>query len=324
MPMYESVFFAAPGDPSVLFIEKAEDIRPKGDEVLLRQVAIGVNDIDVLYRRGGVFSQGKTPIGFEAAGIIEEVGENISGFDIGDRVVYATGPLGAYSSKRCISSRYIIKLPKEVDEVTAASVFFKALSAHYLLFRAFLIREGLTILVHDVVNPLNQILVQWACINKDVRVIGTVANDEHRQMALGIGCSHVMNYNSENWDKELIEHTSGIGVKAVYDSVGKKTFEKSISVLTQLGLLVSYGYSTGSIGKIDFEQVFKRSIFVTSPSLFEYKNNRMELILSASEVFTLLGNDKIKMPTVEKYQLSDVQNAHRSVEAGSTNSIVLV
>ncbi|MDZ5761708.1 Quinone oxidoreductase 1 [Candidatus Cyrtobacter comes] len=323
--MYEAVFFSNSGDSSVLFLEKTEDIKPKEDEVLLRQVAIGVNDIDILYRSGAfILSKGKNPIGFEAAGIIEEVGNNVSGFNIGDKVVYATGPLGAYCSKRCISSRYIIKLPKEIDEITAASVFFKALSAHYLLFRAFLIREGFTILVHDVANPLNQILVQWACINKDVRVIGTVANDEHRQMALSIGCSHVMNYNSENWDKELIDYTSGTGVKAVYDLVGRITFAKSIKVLSRLGLLISYGRGTGSIGKIDFEQIFRKSIFITSPSIFDYKNNRMELILSASEVFALLGHDKVKIPAIEQYQLADVQKAHQSIEAGNSNSIVLV
>ncbi len=323
--MHEAVFFSDHGGPNVLTYGKIKSREPNQDEVLISQTAIGVNDIDVVYRSGAIPLSGATKIiGFEGCGIVESFGSDVTNFRQGDRVIYATAPIGAYCRKRCLNSRYIIKLPNEMDDVVAAATFFKALTAHYLLFRAFLIREGVTILVHNVANPLNQILVRWASLNKDARVIGTIASDQHKQLALSVGCSHVLNYKSENWDKELIDYTSGVGVKAVYDSVGRETFNKSLRVLTKLGIIISYGQSSGKIGAIDFESVLKNSIFLTSPSLFDYKSNRMELILSASEVFALFNQKNVKVPSIQQYKMSEVQKAHTELEAGSDKCIVLV
>jgi len=311
------------GDHSVLKIKEVEDPKVQKNEVLIRHTAIGVNFFDVAFRRG----QYKLPempaiLGSEACGVIEAIGAGVTEFKVGERVAYATGPLGAYCEKRSINKNYVLSVPQNIGDTVVAGSLLKGLMAHTLLFRVFLVRRAKKILVHAAAGGVGQFLCQWSR-SLGVEVIGTVGGEAKFARAQANGCSHIINYKNKNFIEELAKITEGGGVGAVYDGVGKDTMLKSIECLWPMGICISYGESSGPTEKVDPNLLVSNSLYFTRPTLALYKANRIELALGAAELFNLLGKGILK-PQITTYPFQNVAKAHEALESRtSTGSLVL-
>jgi NADPH:quinone reductase len=311
------------GDPSVLKIKEVEEPKPQKDEILIRHTAIGVNFFDVSFRRGQYkLLEMPAILGSEACGVIEALGAGVTEFKVGERVAYATGPLGAYCEKRAVHKRYVLAVPQNIGDTIVAGSLFKGLMAHTLLFRVFLAKRAKKILVHSATGGVGQFLCQWAR-SLNIEVIGTVGSDAKINRAQANGCNHVINYKSKNFVEELAKITEGGGVGAVYDGVGKDTLIKSMECLWPTGICISYGETSGSTGPFDANLLVANSLFFTRPSLALYKSNRIELALGAAEVFNLLGKGVLR-PHIATYPFQDVAKAHAALESReSSGSLVL-
>ncbi len=319
----QAIMIAKTGDSSVLEIKNIEDPKPKSEEVLIRQTAIGVNFFDICFRRGQYkLSQMPAILGLEACGIIEAVGPDVVDFKVGDRVAYATGGIGAYAQKRVINQHHLVVPPKELSDIVVAGSLLKAMMAHTLIFRACNTRKAKRILVHSATGGVGQFLCSWAS-NIGIEVIGTVGNDSKISVATALGCKHVINYNKQDFLKEVARITNNEGVGVVYDGVGKDTMDKSIDCLWPMGICVSYGESSGSYNNFDLNSLVANSLYVTRPTLALYKANKIELALSANEVFTKITSGVLK-PHITSFKFEDIAKAHQALEnRSSIGSLVL-
>ncbi len=311
------------GEASNFKIREVEDPKPQKNEVLIRHTAIGVNFFDVCFRRGQYkLSQMPVTLGTEACGVVEALGSGVTEFRVGERVAYATGPIGSYCEKRAINKNYVISVPQNIGDTVVAGSLMKGLMAHTLLFRVFLVKRAKRILVHAAAGGVGQFLCQWSR-SLGVEVIGTVGSDAKFMRAQSNGCSHVINYKSKDFVEELANITNSGGVGAVYDGVGKDTINKSMDCLWPLGICISYGEASGAIEKIDPNRLVPNGLFFTRPTLAVYKTNRIELALGAAELFALLGKGILK-PQITTYSFQDVAKAHKALESrASTGSLVL-
>lgn len=302
------------------------DIAPAAGEVRLRHTAIGVNYIDVYYREGSYKANFPLIPGIEGAGVIEAVGPDVTGFKAGDRVAYGTALTlnGGYSTHRNIPARLLVKIPYDISDEVAATIMVKGMTAHFLLKRTFAAQPGMTILVHAAAGGVGTYLCQWASA-MGITVIGTVGSTEKLLYASENGCHFPINYKIEDFAAQVKELTAGIGVPVVYDSVGKDTFVKSLECLTPLGLLVSFGQSSGKIPPFDISMLAAKSNFITRPSLGFYKSDRNELVLSAADIFDALKGGALKPRINHRIALKDAAQAHRLLEDRKTmGSIVLI
>jgi NADPH2:quinone reductase len=313
------------GGPDVLRWEVVELAPPAAGELRVRHAAIGVNFIDTYFRTGLYPTKLPTVLGSEAAGVIEEVGEGVTGFAKGDRVAYATGPLGAYAELRNIPAVYAVKLPDGIDDVTAAASMLKGMTAQYLARRTHAVQKGETIVVHAAAGGVGLILCQWAKY-LGATVIGTVGSEEKAKLARAHGCEHVILYRTEDVSKRVREITNGAGVPVVYDSVGKDTFAASLDCLQPRGLLVTFGQSSGAVPPFDPRLLSQKgSLFLTRPSLGDYVRTRPELEETAREVFDVIASGVVKISAAQTYPLRDAERAHRDLEARkTTGSTVLL
>jgi NADPH2:quinone reductase len=305
-------------------IKKVEDQKPKKDEVLIKQTAIGINFYDVCFRRGQ-FKLSKVPaiLGMEACGIIEAVGEGVIDYRVGERVAYATGGIGAYTEKRVINQHHLVIPPKELNDVQVAGCLLKGLMAHTLLHRVYIAARVKKVLIHAAAGGLGHLMCQWAK-HLGLEVFGTVGSDEKISFARGLGCDHVINYRTKNFVEEISNITNNSGVALVYDSVGKDTLEKSLECLLEMGMCVSFGESSGTAEKLDLNRLLLNSLYITRPTLALYKANRIELVLAANEVFAALTKGILK-PKITTYPFQDVEKAHKDLESRKTmGSLVLV
>jgi NADPH2:quinone reductase len=323
--MPRAIAFEQPGSYSVLKLIDVQVPKPGPKEAKIKQKAIEVNFLDI-YHRSGLYElpdNVKIP-GISAVGVIEEIGSEVEGFKVGDRVGYATAPSGAYCDSRCISAELLFHIPKEIPDVVAAACLVKGMTAHYLATRVFIARPGVAVLVHAAAGGVGQMLSKW-CNNAGAFVIGTVGSDIKKQTAYDSGCHEVINYSSQDWPAKVREATKGYGVNAVYDSVGKVTFDGSLECLMNFGILVLYGNSSGMVDQLEIKKLAGKSLFFTRPSLFHYKKNRMELILSASELFQNLISGSITARVQAELPLESAAEAHKMLESRNTaGSIVLV
>jgi NADPH2:quinone reductase len=316
--MSKAVVIKETGGPEVLSLVDINDASPKNNEVVIRHRAIGINFLDT-YHRSGAIQPPTIPFipGYEACGVVEEVGEDVEAFHIGDRVAYATAVGGAYAERRVIHQDYLVPIPGNVSDELAAATLAKGMTAHYLLRRTFFVRPEMTILIHSAAGGVGGLMAQMAKAYK-AKVIGTVGNEEKVKIAKRNGCDYVINLASEDFVAKVKEITNGVGVPVVYDAIGKDTFLNSIECLSNFGLMVSYGQSSGAVPPFDISILAKKSNFLTKPVLFTYKENRMELVLSANEVFEMLGQGVLKPIIFKEFKLNEVQVAHRALEARKT------
>ena len=290
------------GGPEVLEIENITLKKPVNDEVLIEHVAIGLNYIDTYHRSGLYPLMLPCGLGMEASGIIKEVGPNVSEFSVGDKIAYASVPLGAYSSHRLFKTKSLVKVPNEVDLTLAATLMTKGLTTFYLLYKTYPVSHGETILFHAAAGGVGQIFCQWAK-SLGCKIIGTVGSDEKISLAKKNGCDEVINYSKEDFSKKVLELTNGKGVSVVYDGVGKSTFENSIKCLKERGTMVSFGNASGPLEPINVPKTLQpKGLFFVRPSMGQYLQTREELEEASKVLFEKISSEKVKVEIFKKYK----------------------
>ena len=303
------------GGPEVLEIEDITLRKPVNDEVLIEHVAIGLNYIDTYHRSGLYPLMLPCGLGMEASGVIKEVGPNVSGFSVGDKVAYASVPLGAYSSHRLFKTKSLIKVPDEIDLTLAATLMTKGLTTFYLLYKTYPVTSGETILFHAAAGGVGQIFCQWAK-SLGCKVIGTVGSDEKIILAKKNGCDEVINYSKEDFSKKVMELTNGKGVPVVYDGVGKSTLEKSLKCLKERGMMISFGNASGALDPINVPKMLQpKGLFFVRPSMGQYLHTREELDEASKILFEKISSGEVKVEIFKKYKLDDVKQAHIDIES---------
>lgn len=312
------------GGPEEMIWEEVDVPAPSENEVLIKQNVIGLNFIDTYFRSGLYPAPLPTPLGMEASGIIEQVGANVTEFQEGDRVAYASPPLGSYSEKRVMPINNIVKIPNDISDELAAAIMLKGMTAEYLVRRTFEVKPGQTVLFHAAAGGVGLIACQWLKAI-GANVIGTVGSDDKAKLAQANGCDHTILYKEEDFVEKVKEITNGEGVPVVYDSVGKDTALKSLDCLSPLGLLVIFGNSSGNAPAIEPGLLAtKGSLYVTRPTLFSYNSNREKLIDSAEQVFKMVRENKISIKIGARYRLKDAVQAHKDLENRKTTGSILL
>ena len=303
------------GGPEVLKFETVKLNSPAPEEVLIEHKAIGLNFIDT-YHRSGLYPLGlPSGIGGEASGVIKKIGSRVKDFSVGDNVAYAGAPLGSYSSERNYPTKNLAKIPNGVNFDVAATLMTKGLTTYYLLHKTYPASANETILFHAAAGGVGQIFCQWAK-SLNCKVIGTVGSDEKISIAKKNGCDFVINYSKENFPKKVLEITKGKGVSAVYDGVGKNTFEGSIECLKIRGMMVSFGNSSGSVANIDVKKMIQpKGLYFTRPAMGQYLGTKDELREGAEMLFKKIKLGQIKIEIFKKYKLEYVIQAHKDLEA---------
>jgi NADPH2:quinone reductase len=306
------------GGPEVLSWEEIDLPEPRPGEVRVRQTAIGVNYIDT-YHRSGLYPLPELPavLGREAAGVVEALGPGVAGLRAGDRVAYALWP-GAYAELRNIPAAVLVPVPAGIDDRTAAAMMLKGLTAQYLLRRTHRVRAGEAILVHAAAGGVGSIACRWAR-HLGATVIGTVGTRDKAERARAHGCEHVIVYTEEDFVERVRAITAGAGVRVVYDSVGKDTFERSLDCLAPLGLMVSFGQSSGPVPPLAVGTLAEKgSLFLTRPTLQSYIAGREELLRAAEELFAVVREGAVRIDVNQTYPLREAARAHRDLEGRRT------
>jgi len=313
--MAKSIIINKHGGPEVLELVDTKVRSPGPKHIRIKNLAVGLNFIDTYHRTGLYPIKLPAGLGMEGAGVVEEVGSEVKNFRKGDNVAYASPPLGSYSSERVIPERIAVKIPEGITHKIAASIMTKGLTVHYLLYKTYKVSAGETILFHAAAGGVGQIFCQWA---KSIgcKVIGTVGSDSKVGIAKKNGCDFVINYNKESFDKKVLEITENKGLNVVYDGVGKDTFEKSINCLKPMGMMVSFGNSSGALNPIDVKKyIAPKSLFFTRPGLTNYAAEKSALEEGADLLFEQIKFGKIKIKIFKEYALSDAKKAHEDLEA---------
>ncbi|KAL6580595.1 hypothetical protein OROMI_008619 [Orobanche minor] len=309
----------------VLKWEDVEIGEPKDGEIKVKNKAIGLNFIDVYFRKG-FYKASTLPFtpGMEAVGVVTAVGPGLTGRKVGDVVAYAGNPMGAYAEEQILPAERVVPVPPSIDPIIAASIMLKGMTAQFLVRQCFKVEPGQTVLIHAAAGGVGSLLCQWANA-LGATVIGTVSTKEKADQAKEDGCHHVILYKEQDFVTRVNEITSGKGVEVVYDSVGKDTFEGSLACLKLRGYMVSFGQSSGSPDPVPLSSLASRSLFLTRPTLMQYTVTRDELLQTASEVFTNVASGVLRARVSHTYPLSQAAQAHADLESRKTSgSIVLI
>jgi NADPH:quinone reductase len=312
------------GGPEVMQWESVEVGEPGPGQVRLKQHAVGVNYIDT-YQRSGLY---KLPLPFvpgnEGAGEVVAVGPGVSEFKVGDRGAYA-GAVGGYAQERLMPADRLVKLPASIDYKTGAAMMLQGMTVRYLLRQTYKVGKGTTMLLHAAAGGIGLIACQWAR-HLGATIIGTVSSPDKAELAKAAGCTHVINYKSEDFVKRTRELTNGQGVDVVYDAVGKDTYPGSLDCLKPLGLFVSFGNASGPITNFDILLLSaKGSLYATRPTLVTYTAKREDLLANANELFDVVSKGIVKINVNHTYPLKDAAQAHKDLESRkTTGSIVLL
>lgn len=316
-----------PGGPEELRLVEVAVGDPKAGEIRIRHKAVGLNYIDV-YQRSGLYSLPlPLHLGMEAAGIVEAVGDGVTHLQAGDRAAYASQPPGSYCDLRVMPAKSVCKLPDAISFETGAAMMLKGLTAQYLLRRTQPqggLESGDFILFHAAAGGVGLIACQWARA-LGLQLIGTAGSDEKCALAKQHGAAHVINYAREDFVARVKEITGGKGVKAVYDSVGKDTFTKSLDCLGPFGLLANFGNASGKVEPLDINILAaKGSLYVSRPTLFTHIATREVTQQMADDLFTMVTSGKIDIRIDQRFALADVAEAHRSLEARKTTGCTIL
>ncbi|MGE0096918.1 MAG: quinone oxidoreductase [Hydrogenophaga sp.] len=318
----------ASGGPEQLVIDTVSVGDPGPGQVRIRHHAVGLNYIDV-YQRSGLYPLPlPLALGVEGAGVIEAVGEGVTHLKVGDRAAYAANQPGSYCDVRVMPAMNLCVLPDGIDFETGAAMMLKGLTAQYLLKRCKPV-EGLEagdfVLFHAAAGGVGLIACQWAKA-LGLKLIATAGSDEKCKLALEHGASHAVNYRTEDFVARVKEITGGQGVKVVYDSVGKDTFEKSLDCLRPFGLLVSFGNASGPVPPFAPGILgAKGSLYLTRQTVFTHISSRERTQAMADDLFAVVSSGQVKIRIDQRFALTDVQSAHRSLEArATTGSTVLL
>ncbi|KVQ98865.1 quinone oxidoreductase [Burkholderia ubonensis] len=318
--MAHAVRFHQTGGPDVLRWETVEVGDPGPGEVRVKHAAVGLNFADTYFRSGLYPVLLPSGIGVEAAGVVEAVGDGVTHVAVGDRVTYTgfINTLGAYSTERLVPAAPLIKLPDAIACDTAAAMTMRGLTSAYLLRRIHAFNAGDSILLHAAAGGVGLIVSQWAKL-LGLTVIGTVSSEAKAEVARAHGCDHVILYRHEDIASRVRELTDGKGVDAVFDSIGKDTFDASLDSLKRRGLMVCVGTASGPIPPFNPQLLaMKGSLYLTRPALADYIADPAEKAALAGELFDHVAAGRIRIEIHQRYALEDAVRAHRDLEAGKT------
>ena len=312
------------GAASVMRLEGVEIGDPGEGEIQIEHTAIGLNYMDVYQRSGYYPLQLPSGLGLEAAGVVADIGQNVSGFKQGDRIAY--GPvLGAYAKHRNLPAIKAIKIPDGVDDVTAAAVLMKGMTVEYLMCRAYRVKAGEGVLFHAASGGVGNIAGQWGK-HIGAHMIGVTSGPQNCANAVANGYTHAIDRNSEDIAKRVRELTGGKGVGVVFDSVGKASFDASINSLAPRGFFISFGATTGEAPAVTPSLLqHKGSLYFCRPSLANYVAERGDFEHSANLVFEMVASGAIAVEIGQTRALSDIVEIHEEFETGNTTgSTVLI
>ena len=313
--MSKSIVIKKNGGPEVLELQDVDIKSPGPDEIKVTNHAIGLNYIDTYHRSGLYPLPLPSGIGLEAAGKIDEIGSNISEFNKGDNIAYASMPIGAYAEKRIIPSKIAVKIPEWISHKLAATLMTKGLTTNYLLTKTYKLKPNETILFHAAAGGVGQIFAQWAK-SIGAKVIGTVGSDEKIEIAKANGYENVINYSKNDFAQEVMKLTNNKGVSAVFDGVGKNTFKRSIACLQPRGMMISFGNASGPLDPVNVtKDIQSKSLFLTRPTIGHYFTNRDELQKGADEIFEKIKFGMIKIKIFKEYKLKEAKQAHQDLES---------
>ena len=317
--MTKAIRIHANGGPDVLRWEDVPTPDPGPGEALVHHAAVGLNYIDVYFRTGLYKSALPITLGMEASGTVTAIGDGVAAVKVGDRVAYASAPVGAYATDRVIAADRLVRLPDAISFQTAAAMMLQGMTAQFLLRRTFRVQPGQTILVHAAAGGVGLILCQWAR-HLGVTVIGVVSTAAKAELARANGAAHVV-VGHADLPAEVKRLTAGAMVPVVYDSVGKDTFMASLDCLAPLGMMVSYGNASGPVGAVDVGLLAaKGSLFLTRPSMATYLAKRADLEAAAADLFAVVESGAVQIRVNQTFPLSEAATAHRALEARQTTS----
>lgn len=312
------------GDPGVMQLEDLPIPDPAPGQVRVKVRAAGLNYIDT-YKRSGQY---KTTLPFtpgeEAVGVIDALGEGVTGFAPGDRVVFAFVQ-GAYAEYVCVAADKLIAVPDGVDDLPAVAGLLQGMTAHYLAHSTYPVQPGDTAVVHAAAGGTGSILVQMVKA-RGGRVIATVSTDEKADYVRGLGADDVIVYSRDDYASEVRRLTNGAGVEVIYDSVGKDTFEQGLGLLKPRGYMVLYGQSSGAVAPLDPQVLNARgSIFLTRPSLGHYTRTREELVDRATAVLHGIRDGVLRVRVDRTFPLEEAAAAHAALTSrGTMGKVVLI
>ncbi|POR48016.1 quinone oxidoreductase family protein [Bosea psychrotolerans] len=312
------------GPPDVLSVEVQTLPPPAQGEVRLRQTAIGFNFIDIYQRKGIYPLPLPTGLGFEAAGVVEALGPDVTGIKPGDRVAYINAGVGAYSDRRNVPADKLVALPDTVSDEAAATLLFKGLTAQYLLRKTHAVQPGDLLLVHSAAGGVGQILTRWASA-LGATVIGTTGSPEKREAALAAGCSAVIDLTDPAWPTAFLAATGGRKARVVYDAVGKDTLLQSLDCAAPFGLVVSYGAASGKAPAIDPELLNKKGcLFLTRPSIFPHNADAASFRANAADLFDAIAKGHVRVDIGARFTLDEIAGVHEAAEARGVKGAILI
>ena len=325
--MSKAVQIRQHGSPEQMEVVDVQVGNPGPGEIRIRHHAVGLNFIDVYHRTGLYQLPMPATLGMEAAGIVEAVGEGVTHLKAGDRAAYAGHPPGSYSEVRVMPGRNVCKLPDAIGFETGAAMMLKGLTAQYLLKRTQPqggLKEGDFVLFHAAAGGVGLIAVQWAKA-MGLRLIGTAGSEEKCQLAKSLGAEFMVNYSKDDFKEKVKEITGGKGVKVVYDSVGKDTWDKSLDCLSPFGLMASFGNASGPVPPFAPGILgAKGSLYVTRQTLFTHIATRESTQQMADDLFDAVTSGKVQIRIDQKFPLAQVREAHKALEARKTTGCTIL
>ena len=312
------------GSADVIKLIDKELPAPGKGEVQLRQTAIGFNFIDV-YQRSGVYPlELPTGLGHEAAGVVEAVGEGVTRFKIGDRVMYMNAGIGAYASHRNVSVDKLVSIPSNVSDEVAAAIFFKAMTAQYLVQKTYKVKAGDVVLIHAAAGGVGQIVAGWAKA-LGAFVVGTVGSQAKLAVAKAAGCDAVIDYSQPNWVEAVMKATGGRKFNVVYDSVAKDTFLGSLDCVAPFGTLALFGAASGPAPEIQPEILNKKGcLFLTRPSVFPHNATPELQQENAHAEFEAIASGAVKLQIGAKFSLEQAADAHKAAEGRKVSGAIIM
>lgn len=322
--MVRTVVISQAGGPEVMKIEDREIGKPGAGEIRIAHKACGLNFIDV-YQRSGLYPLSfPQALGMEASGIIEAVGEGVTHLKVGDRAAYAAMPPGSYSEARIMPAAQVCPLPDDISFDEGAAMMLKGLTVQYLFHRTTPLKAGDTVLFHAAAGGVGLIACQWAR-SEGITLIGTAGTDEKCQLALDHGASHCINYRTQDWAAKVQELTGGKGVDVVMDAVGADTFEGSLDSLKPLGMMISFGNASGPVPPFAVGILGQKgSLKITRPTLFTHIADHEACQDMARHLFAKVTSGDVKIRIDQRFDLADVAEAHRALEARQTTGSTIL
>ena len=319
-----SIVATKPGDISVLQKKEFEFLEILPNQVLIKNHSIGVNFIDIYFRKGLYPwpQENNLVLGSEGAGIIEAVGSEFVNLRIGDRVAYAQAN-NAYATHRILEANLVVRIPDTISFDQAAAAMLKGLTVRYLIKDSFEVKDHHTVLFHAAAGGVGLIAGQWMQV-LGAKTIGTAGSDEKCKLAKDHGYGETINYSNEDFLKRTQEISNQSGVDVVYDSVGKDTMFNSFKALKRHGTVVSFGQSSGAYTDLQMTDLAFGSFHLTRPTLFHFYANRNWLENASAELFELISNEKVKLDQVTKYPLENVAQVHTDIENRKTTGSVIL